>query len=393
MSYDQIHSFSAQLGGQTVRFVSKPGLAHWDDVSPASRLLADTVRPAADARVLLLGCGHGALGAALARQARAGATVLMDSSVVAAAMARRTLDANAAANARVCEEASLPGELEGWFDVAAIELPSDRKLARRWLLEAYRALRPGGDLFVAGASDQGARSAIADAAALCGGAGLLAYKQGSRVAQARKSTDAAPGVDWASEPGVAPGTWYEFEARARGLALRIHSLAGVFAYDRVDEGTRLLLEALELPPGARVLDIGCGYGMIGLLAARLGASQVDLVDANLLAVASAAENIKINGVAGARACAGDGVPAGAAERYDVVATNPPFHLGKAVDYEVARAFIEGARQALKPGGRFYLVANQFIRYDQLLRVSFARVTCVAETRSYRVWRSDNLQVV
>ena len=76
-----------------------------------------------------------------------------------------------------------------------------------------------------------------------------------------------------------------------------------------------------------------------------------------------------------------------------MATNPPFHLGKAVDYEVARAFIEGARQALKPGGRFYLVANQFIRYDQLLRVSFARVTCVAETRSYRVWRSDNLQVV
>lgn len=393
MSYDQIHSFSAHLGGQAVRFVSKPGLAHWDDVSPASRLLADAVRPAADARVLLLGCGHGALGAALAGQAHAGATVLMDSSVVAAAMARRTLDANATANARVCEEASLPVELESWFDVAAIELPSDRKLARRWLLEAYRALRPGGDLFVAGASDQGARSAIADAAALFGGAGLLAYKQGSRVAQARKSTGAAPGVGWASEPGVAPGTWFEFEARARGLALRIHSLAGVFAYDRVDEGTRLLLEALELQPGARVLDIGCGYGMIGLLAARLGASQVDLVDANLLAVASATENIAINGIAGARACAGDGVPAGAAERYDVVATNPPFHLGKAVDYEVARAFIEGARRALKSGGRFYLVANQFIRYDQLLRVSFARVTCVAETRSYRVWRSDKLQVV
>jgi 16S rRNA (guanine1207-N2)-methyltransferase len=70
-----------------------------------------------------------------------------------------------------------------------------------------------------------------------------------------------------------------------------------------------------------------------------------------------------------------------------VLTNPPFHVGKAVDYEIARAFVVQTRRALRPGGQLVLVANQFIRYDQLLRLAFEQVACLAETRSYRVWQA------
>jgi 16S rRNA (guanine1207-N2)-methyltransferase len=74
-------------------------------------------------------------------------------------------------------------------------------------------------------------------------------------------------------------------------------------------------------------------------------------------------------------------------------SNPPFHVGKSVDGDIARAFIERAQHALEPGGQLVLVANQFLRYDQVLRAAFEQVTCLASNRSYRVWSATNLGVV
>jgi 16S rRNA (guanine1207-N2)-methyltransferase len=384
-SYYQIRAFSARLADQTVQVIAKPGMADWDRVSPAHQLLAEVARPAADARVLLLGCGHGALGVVLARRAREGAVVLLDTNWIALAMAERTRQANAVANANVCTAISVLPEQAASFDLAAIAAPADRRLTRRWLVEAYAALKDGGELLIAGANDHGIRSAIADATTLFGSAHVLAYKHGNRVAQARKAHDKAPEADWAHTAGIAPGTWHEFLAQARDHSFHLRSLPGVFAYDRIDEGTTLLLEVLAVPAGGRMLDVGCGHGMIGLVAARLGAGEVDMVDANILAVAAAGENIARNCIANARAVPSDGVPESAERHYDVVATNPPFHIGKAVDYDTARTFIERARMALKPGGRLILVANQFIRYEPLLRSVFGQVECLAATRSYRVW--------
>jgi len=64
-----------------------------------------------------------------------------------------------------------------------------------------------------------------------------------------------------------------------------------------------------------------------------------------------------------------------------------------VESDVARAFIERARHALRAGGQLILVANQFLRYDQVLHSAFEKVTCLASNRSYRVWSATNLAVV
>lgn len=387
-AYEQSRTFSAKLGGQTILIHTKPGMPSWDTVSPASQLLCEAAPATIGARALLIGCGHGALGAALARRDPSAELVLLDRSAIAVAMARQTLAANAAGNATASAAISVLPERAGTFGIALLEAPSDRKLARRWLAEAFGALAVGGELLVAGANDHGIRSIVDDAAALFGGAAVVGYGQGHRVARAQKLGD-QPGAaaGWAGEPGIAPGTWHEFEIELRGHALRLRSLPGVFAYDRLDAGTRLLLETIEPPRGARVLDLGCGSGAIGLLAARLGAAHVDMADANLLAVAAAAENIRLNRIDGARALAADGVPQDRGAGYDLVLTNPPFHVGKAIDYEVARAFIVQTKRALRPGGQFVLVANQFLRYDQPLRAAFAQIDCLAENRSYRVWRA------
>jgi 16S rRNA (guanine1207-N2)-methyltransferase len=392
-AYYQTRALLITCGGQAIKLISKPGIPDWDRVSPAQQLLGDTIKPAANARMLLLGSGSGALGVALARKANIGSATLLDSSWIALAMAERTLNSNNVINARVRSTITVLPEQVGAFDIATIVVPNDRKLTRRWLVEAHAALAEGGELYIAGANDHGIRSAIDDTEALFGNANVLGYKHGNRVAQARKVAGVQHSPSWAGEAGIAPGSWHEFEAQVRDHTFQLRSLPGVFAYDRVDAGTALLLDVLAIPAGARVLDVGCGYGIIGLLAARLGAAQVELVDVNLLAVAAANENIRHNGIGQARAFASDGVPEGAARRYDLVVSNPPFHVGKSVDGDIARAFIGRARHALAPGGQLLLVANQFLRYDQVLRESFEQVTCLASNRSYRIWSATNRGVV
>jgi 16S rRNA (guanine1207-N2)-methyltransferase len=80
----------------------------------------------------------------------------------------------------------------------------------------------------------------------------------------------------------------------------------------------------------------------------------------------------------------DALSAVSDERYHLVVTNPPFHVGKPVDHEAAHAFIEHARYVLSPGGRLLLVANRFIRYDRFMRAQYGRVECLAETGRYHV---------
>ncbi len=386
MSYYQTDEFAATLRGQVVRVTSKPGLPSWRAITPATILLAEAVEMPPDARALLLGCGHGALGVTLARQIPDGNLGLMEANFIALAMAEQTLRANKVTNAHLYSDITLlPAHVEA-FDTVVMELPKGRKLARRWLAEAYAVLKPGGELYLAGANKQGIQPVIEDAAALLGKAVVLKYKKGNRVARAVKDPQGSGEPSWAKEPGIAPGTWFEFEVDVRGNFFRLRSLPGVFAYDdQLDDGTGLLLTQLNVPPGAQVLDVGCGYGIIGLLAARLGATHVDMVDVNLWAVAAARENIAGNGIPNARAFPSDAFSAVGDKRYHLIVTNPPFHTGKAVDYEVAHAFIEGARHVLAPGGQLMLVANKFIRYDRLMRAQFdEHVECLAETGRYHV---------
>jgi 16S rRNA (guanine1207-N2)-methyltransferase len=383
-TYRQIRSFSVTLRGREVRVYTKAGLP--DELVPATVLLAEEISASPDSRALVLGCGQGALGVAIARQAPQGRVWLTDVNSIALDMARRTLDANTITNATIINDVTVPQELLGTCDIVALDAPPNRTLARRWLATAFAALREGGILYVGGANDIGIQPLIADAHALFGRAGQLVNKRRSRVASAIK-TGQVPQADWAHTPGIEPGSYVVFEAELGGEQLTLHSLPGVFSYDRVDAGTRLLLEHLGRAAGARVLDLGCGYGAIGLQVARMGAAQVDMVDANIYAVAAAQRTINAYGLTNARAVAADVRDASFKRGYDLVVTNPPFHQGKVVDYDVAYEFIRYARDVIAPRGRFVLVTNNFIRYDAALRDLFGQVEQIGRNSSYRVWQA------
>jgi 16S rRNA (guanine1207-N2)-methyltransferase len=372
------------VGGQVIPVISKPGLPDWERLTPAASLLAEHARIPPEAKALLLGSGHGAAAVSLAQRLPRGELWIMDNSAIALEMSALTLQANQVQNASILNETSLPEREYGAFDAVLIELPKGHKLARRWLAQAWSALRPGGAFYLAGANDLGIGPALKDAASLFGTAAILDYMKGNRIARFTRPVEPPSPPTWLHEKGIEPGTWFELDARTPAGLLRLCSLPGVFSYDRVDDASRLLLEQIRLSAADRVLDIGCGYGLLGLAAARMGAALVDLVDVNLLAVAAARENIRRLGLGNARALPSDVLSAVIGRTYTLILTNPPFHAGKGVDYQIAAAFIRQSWAALEPGGRLLLVANRFIRYEKMMEGLFSRIEVAAQDNRYHV---------
>lgn len=289
-----------------------------------------------------------------------------------------------AARLEIRDDPAWPGGSEQAFDAVVFATSLHRPLVRRWLAHAYHVLAQGGHLLLAGANDAGVRSAIGDAKRLFGDPVGEDYRRRHRVASFRRDTGPDEYPYWFDQPGIAPGTWQAFDVTVRGHAFALHTLPGVFPGDRLDTGTALLLEHLTVASGARVLDAGCGTGVIGLLAARLGATRVDLIDANLLAIAAARENVSTLEIAGTRVLASDVYGAVAGQRYDLIVSNPPFHQGKAIDTSMPDRLISEAPDHLLLGGQLLLVANSFLRYERRMHGVFREVETVAATRQYHI---------
>ena len=387
LDYTQIAKNTVQLGGFTIHFASKPGLPDWQDHAPAIRLLANQIPHMTPGPCLVLGYGAGVLPAAVALASAGQPVWASDPSWIAYRLCQQTLQMNQITQVHLVSGVSVLPDLAGYFQTVMIHLPKGRKLAQRWLLEAYHAARPGGAVYLAGANEQGIQPVIRDAAELFGSQSILEYKKGQRIARFIKNKNDCGWPAWAEEPGLQPGNWYHLEVETAQGRLNLVSAPGIFSYDRLDDGTRLLIETWQPSPNQRVLDLGCGCGILGILAARAGAAWVDLIDENLLAVAAARENLSAHQLNRAEAIPSDALSAVTGRKYDLILTNPPFHSGRGVDYSMTQAFIQQSWQALVPGGQLWLVANRFIPYETVLGRYFNEVICLADNPRYRVLRA------
>ena len=147
-----------------------------------------------------------------------------------------------------------------------------------------------------------------------------------------------------------------------GVELELTSGSGVFAQGRVDIGTAVLFRETVPPTGGRILDLGCGYGVIGLAIAATSDADVTAVDVNERAVLLANENAAALGLTERfRATTPAGVAADAA--YDEIWSNPPIRIGKEALHELLLTWLP----RLTPDGRAVLVVGRNLGADSLQR--------------------------
>ncbi|OXM83138.1 class I SAM-dependent methyltransferase [Paenibacillus rigui] len=181
---------------------------------------------------------------------------------------------------------------------------------------------------------------------------------------------------------------HTIEESLRGRKFTFVTDAGVFSKKGVDYGSKVLIEALELPEDARVLDVGCGYGPMGLAAATLvPQGHVTMVDINERAVELAKLNASRNHIANVEIKQSDRLSEVMDHRYDIVITNPPIRAGK----EVVHSIFEQAYEVLNPGGSLWIVIQKkqgapsaFAKLESL----FSKVKELGKDKGYRVIKAE-----
>jgi 16S rRNA (guanine1207-N2)-methyltransferase len=169
----------------------------------------------------------------------------------------------------------------------------------------------------------------------------------------------------------------------RGIDLQFRTSPEVFSPRSIDAGTLAMLSVAELRHGDRVLDLGCGYGVVGILAARLiGPEAVLMVDRDEAAVVLARENAAHNGVPSVAITLSDGFRGVRESGFTTILCNPPYH----VDFAVPKHFIEKGFNRLALGGQMVLVTKRTLWYRKKLGAIFGGAkTC--EISGYTVFVS------
>ncbi|MGH3336720.1 MAG: class I SAM-dependent methyltransferase [Nocardioides sp.] len=165
---------------------------------------------------------------------------------------------------------------------------------------------------------------------------------------------ADPSVPFEREP---------FTCEVWGQDLTLVSGSGVFSRGHLDRATAVLFRETEPPAQGQFLDLGCGYGVIGLAIARaVPLATVTAVDVNERALALANENAEALGVEGRYvACLPDAVPGDAT--YDEIWSNPPIRIGKAALHDLLLTWLP----RLRPDGRMVMVVGKNLGADSLQR--------------------------
>ncbi|WSQ02185.1 methyltransferase [Streptomyces sp. NBC_01232] len=205
-------------------------------------------------------------------------------------------------------------------------------------------------------------------------------------------TPGTPGATRPTSAGPWPLTYTVDEDAGSASGLSVVNHAGIFCADRLDVGTRFFLQNLPTnTDGARVVDLGCGNGIVGTaVQVHDPDAEVVFTDESYQALASARETYRANVREGRRTAefhVGDGVAMLSPASVDLVLSNPPFHSHQATTDATALRMFAQSRKVLRPGGELWIVANRHMGYHTHLRRLFGNSEVVASEPKFVVLRA------
>lgn len=158
-----------------------------------------------------------------------------------------------------------------------------------------------------------------------------------------------------------------------GVPLVLQSAPQLFSPAHPDAGTMAMLSIAEIKPEDKVLDLGCGYGLVGIYAAKIvGESRVVLCDIDPLAIDIARRNALVNDLPNLQVVQSDAFAQITDDDFTLVLCNPPYH----VDFAVPKRIIEEAFVHLAIGGRLAMVVKRRTWYENKMRAIFGGVRVI-----------------
>lgn len=264
--------------------------------------------------------------------------------------------------------------LHGDFDLLLFVPTKQRRESLACLAEAVGRLAPGGRLVVSCANEMGAATYEKNLRSLAGLAGHLSKSHCRVFWSDGGHVDRRLQQEWqaAAQPSRIPGTPFQ-------------TVPGIYGWNKIDRGSALLAEQIPADLGGEGMDLGCNYGYLSYMLLRKapGVRRLHLVEAEARALDCARLNLAEFDQARLQ-CHWAGVDEPLPQDLDFVLVNPPFHTGKGTDYQLGNRFVEAACRALRRGGRLFLVANQFISYENVLDRQLSRHERVAQAEGFKV---------
>lgn len=251
----------------------------------------------------------------------------------------------------------------GSFERVCYRIAKERPVAHHVINRARGLLAAHGELVLVGGQREGIRTYADRAGAYLGAAPSIEkhgiwYRAQIGLGAGRAGADGAPLDDQ---------DYTLLRPIARVGDRAIHSKPGLFGWDRIDRGSALLAEVLAdrcaAARPASLLDLGCGYGYLALVAAGQGVPHIVATDNCAAALRACARNFAEFGVAGevvAADCA-DGIAAS----FAAIACNPPFHRGFASDLGLTERFVAATARLLAPGGEALFVVQRGLPLGRL----------------------------